>query len=179
MLLARHHGLPSRLLDWTENPLVGLFFASNGYNSDYSDPHGALWCLSPQHLNQVASNSTVRSDVLPMFLDENELAPEDEFLSVYKTSRVVNAIPVEPTPPAAAISIRTTKRIQAQQGVFTIHHADTKPLEEWEDGSPLWRYIVPREAKDLIQDELRRSGVTALTLFPDLDNVAKEAKRGY
>lgn len=179
MLLARHHGLPSRLLDWTENPLVGLFFASDGYDSSFSESNGALWCLSPPHLNQVASNGTMRPDVLPMLLDEEELSPEDEFLTVYKTSRVVNAVPTEPRSPAAAISIRTTKRIQAQLGVFTIHHADTKPLEEWEAGSYVWKYVVPSEAKESILGELRSSGVTALTLFPDLDNAAREAKRGY
>lgn len=179
MLLARHHGLPSRLLDWTENPLVGLFFAAGGYDSSYSQSNGALWCLTPPHLNQVASNHTVRPDVLPMLLDEEDLSPPDEFLTLYKTSRVVNAIAAKPMSPAAAMGIRTTKRIQAQLGVFTIHHADTKPLEEWEDGSHVWKYIVPVEAKLPIREELRRSGVTALTLFPDLDNVAREARRGY
>lgn len=179
MLLARHHGLPSRLLDWTENPLVGLFFASDGYDSRHSESNGALWCLSPPDLNQVASNGTIREDVLPMLLDEEDLSPADEFLTLYKTSRVVSAMTTDSRPPAAAISIRTTKRIQAQLGVFTIHHADAKPLDEWEGASHVWKYVVPSEAKVSIQEELRSSGVTALTLFPDLDNVAREARRGY
>ena len=179
MLVARHHGLPSRLLDWTESPLVGLFFASNGHTSDFCKSNGVLWCLSPPHLNEVASNRTIRTDVLPMLLDEDNLSAEDEFLANYKASRVTDAIPTELRPPAAAMSIRTTKRIQAQLGVFTIHHADATPLENIPDGSHVWKYIVPSESKSDVLTELRVSGVTALTLFPDLDEVAREAMRGF
>lgn len=179
MLLARHHGLPSRLLDWTENALVGLFFATNGYESHHYESDGVLWCLFPARLNEVATNKTIRSDVLPMLLDESEATSEGDFLDVYKTSRLEGPTSTQNIPPAAAISIRTTKRIQAQLGVFTIHHVDTKPLDEWGDGAHVWRYIVPSESKKSILEELRLSGITELTVFPELDNVANEAMRGY
>ena len=178
MLLARHHGLPSRLLDWTENPLVGLYFATDTAEQ-YEKSDGVVWCLSPAELNRIANPAEQSYDVLPMFLDEDELSASDAFLTNYRTSRVRQAVDSVVVAPAAALGIRTTKRIQAQLGVFTIHHADKTPLEEVEHRDHLWKLVIPKEAKAAIRTELQRVGISALTLFPELDNVAVEAKRGY
>src|SRR3990170_6695909 len=51
MFLMRHHGLPSRLMDWSENPLVGLYFATE-HDGQRRKQDGALWCLLPIQLNR-------------------------------------------------------------------------------------------------------------------------------
>jgi hypothetical protein len=68
--------------------------------------------------------------------------------------------------------------MQVQMGVFTIHHANNRtPVEQAiADGTHIWRYKIPQEYKEPIYQELRRVGINKRTLFPDLDNVAREAK---
>jgi hypothetical protein len=43
-LLAQHHGLLTRLLDWTTNPLAALYFAATGE----PDHDGAMYVINPR-----------------------------------------------------------------------------------------------------------------------------------
>ena len=60
----------------------------------------------------------------------------------------------------------------AQLGTFTINHRLHTPLEEIGTSSHVWRWIVPAAAKRKILRELVLLGISALTLFPELDRVA-------
>ena len=180
MFLMRHHNLPSRLLDWTENPLVGLYFAvrpKEGENEPDTAHDGVLWCLLPTHLNRLSLAWPDDDYSLPMFTHhEAEFTrSENDTLDLYLPSKMRALSRKATRPPAAAIAKRTNQRMRAQAAVFTIHHMNDDPLENSGDGKHVWRYKIPSQSKKSIYANLKRMGITERTLFPSLDNVAKEA----
>jgi hypothetical protein len=52
LTLMQHYGAPTRLLDWTTNILVSLYFATDPRGPQ--DKDGALWLLNPLTLNKYA-----------------------------------------------------------------------------------------------------------------------------
>ena len=184
MFLMRHHNLPSRLLDWSENPFVGLYFSVCPRNSGQQPiTDGVLWCLLPIRLNHWALRWPIDSNALPMFTEkeaEYSLLQNEgikNYLPLYVQNVDITKRPLPP--PAAGICPRTNQRMRAQFSVFTIHHADNTPLENVEDGTHIWRYKIPANKKIAIFDELRRIGITRLTLFPELDHVSLEVREPF
>ena len=176
LLLMRHHGLPSRLLDWTESPLVGLYFAlfAARTRSPSPDRDGALWCLLPTQLNQLLN--VPEPSTLPMFNDEERRDySADTVTDLYRPTRLDWRTPY-PITPLAALSIRPSRRIQAQHGVFTIHHVSPSPIEQLGTGSHIWRFLIPKASKPRLIDELQALRINTLSVFPDLDNVAAQAE---
>lgn len=60
--------------------------------------------------------------------------------------------------------------------MFTVHHVSPSPIESIGTGQHIWRFIIPKGSKKDLADELWRLRVNALSVFPDLDNVATQAK---
>jgi len=170
MFLMRHFRAPSRLLDWTESALVGLYFAVEQSADD--DKDGALWMLLPSVLNLLAKiHNDPRDPVdLPRFGSGRPAS-----LNNYLISRVREQ-GGSSIPPIAGFGNRNSERMTAQQGVFTVFHADLKPLEKWHHGQHVWRYSIAKGQKPAIREELRRLGVNRLSIFPELESVSAVAR---
>jgi hypothetical protein len=114
LYIARHHGLPTRLLDWSTNPLKGLFFAVQDFRHD--DKDSVLWVLEasvwmesmerekrstlkdmllvyPPHINERIVAQDGCFTVFPMPPDHGDFVPADETKLVTRTVEFV--IPAE------------------------------------------------------------------------------------
>jgi hypothetical protein len=94
----------------------------------------------------------------------------DDVLDSYLPSRVDKS--PAPLKPVAVMGPRNTPRMAAQLGVFTINHMEHEPIENIAGGKHVWRWIIPASAKKHLLNELALLGISALTLFPELDRVA-------
>jgi FRG domain len=162
----QHHRLPTRLMDWTESPLVALYFAvDEDGNASAATADGALWSLAPFELNKASNFNANHDHDLPAFGDDAHL---DFYLPSKASMQRMTLGPI------AGIGLRNNLRIQAQQGVFTVSHEVSKPLD---GGDPdyLWRYVIPANAKQKIRTELGLLNIGKLALFPELNNVALHA----
>jgi len=167
LFVMQHHGLPTRLLDWTESPLVALYFIVTDNTS--VDRAGALWTLLPLELNKASKFQARFKNDIPGFGDDDHL---DSYLpSKLRSQQAAYG-------PLAAIALRNNPRIQVQQGVFTVSHIELTPLEGDGNAPYLWRYIIPAEAKADIRAELDMLNISKLSLFPELANVSEHA-RGF
>lgn len=177
LFIARHHAVPTRLLDWTESPLIGLYFATHSVGlpgdvarNDAKD--GALWFLLPVDLNRQASIGLAGKRELPIF-EDNDPHLRNYLPSVMASEHTSRLIPI------AGIAVRHSKRMQAQHSVFTVTHRDQSAIESVGDGHHIGRYIIPGSAKSRIRRQLAALRIDRLSVFPELDNVALLARRHY
>jgi hypothetical protein len=168
LFLMQHFGVPTRLLDWSENAQVGLWFALKpGIDLGGDDTESAVWMLDPVSWNRrMLAFQSYKGGVLSPGVDVQ--------LDGYAPGARRDVMNVAP---AALYGTHNSPRIVAQRGVFTIAGKDTKPLEEFADTgdhSELTRILIPAPSRKSMLEELRRMGVTESMIYPDLQGLAQE-----
>lgn len=168
MFYMQHYGIPTNLMDWSESPLVGLYFAVE--DTKYHGDNGALYLLEPTAFNSAASHTVVGQKDIFAFGIDNET---NQYLltQVNLTNKLLK------TPPMAVIGPKNSVRIQAQEGVFIAHHRDLTWMEQnFATCNWAWKHNIPAGAKKNILEELKYLMMDRYSMYPQLDHLADKIK---
>jgi hypothetical protein len=174
LFTAQHHGLPTRLLDWSYSPLVAAHFATLG---DVSDADRVIWQLDWRRIHE-------RFGLRPLafLIDDLEAALRErgidslwDFMAADRLDGGAFACMLEP--PAL------DARITVQSAGFTICSDRSRSFGDFLAAhdllDALTRIVVPAASVELVRDQLDLCGIDERRLFPDLDGVAREVRRYY
>lgn len=178
LFFMQHYLVPTRLLDWTENPLVALYFALTGACGNWAkempeSTDAAVWVLNPGVWNQKALEE--------IGYERGVLTVEDEQLNGHKPGHPLDQMR---TKPVALHGTHNSPRIVAQRGTFVIFGKDTRPMEEicgaldFPTGA-LVKLSIPAESIASLLRSLAKVGITDSLVFPDLQGLALEARREF
>lgn len=170
--LAQHHHVPTRLLDWSESPLVALYFAALDHfdiaGDDRTASDGNVWILNPSGLNEAASEEVLGlSSGIPLLGLDDML---DAWLPFGEAA--------DPLPHCAVIAPRGFPRIVSQAGVFTLS-TQPDPIEALIGPPVLRSVIVPWHAKPAIRRQLGSIGIDDRTVFPELHRLGDRLRGMY
>jgi hypothetical protein len=171
---AQHHGVPTRLLDWTYSPLVAAFFATRP--CDGQDRGRAVWRLDWQKIHRVFRFPSIAlspRDLDALFEPGGHTSP----WQLFSRGREASPFACLVEPPSL------DERIVAQAAVFTMCSDKWAAFDEFLRShglaDALTKYIIPPQTVAKIRDQLDLVGVDERRLFPDLDGVAAAIRRYY
>lgn len=190
--MAQHHGLPTRLLDWTFSPYVALHFATA--NLEKFDRDGVIWVVNfhaaHEHLpadlrhflqaegaqaftvealstqmprrERAAPSHISFHDIVAPLDDFDRLAEDGEFLLFFE-------------PPSI------DERIVNQFALFSVMPNPARAVDDWLARQPDLhrRIIIPAACKWEFRDKLDQCNITERVLFPGLDGLSLWLRRHY
>lgn len=163
LFLEQHYGIPTRLLDWSENPFIALYFA---LSSQEKGKTPCVWELDPIALTRASLNNPglaripePRDNAAQSFLEQlrDPIAPRNDPIAIYAN--------------------HTNPRIVAQRGTFTIFGVGKIPLEKLSYASSCLKcYLIDASVANDLLRKITSIGYTHSVIYPDLSGLGAEIK---
>ncbi len=174
LALAQHHGLQTRLLDWTYSPMVAMHFATEDLNAFGCD--GAVWCLNhrqsntllPDGLREEAENAG--SDVFTAEMLDRVANTLEKFDRLSKSEFVVFLEP-------PSLNARIVNQFALFSAVNHPGHGLNELLGEHPELAK--KIVIPADLKWEVRDKLDQAGITERMLYPGLDGLSRWLSRYY
>lgn len=156
LFLAQHYGLPTRLLDWTDNPLIGLWFACQ----EEQEFDGCVYTIKAEkdHLQEDDRlNFDIFADKKTNFTENQEKQADEKNHSLI-------------------IPDYTNRRFLNQKGMFLwFKYPDISISKEQLKPS----FIISKKHKKDILKELSNIGINEAFVYPDLEHLCENIKNEY
>jgi len=181
LALAQHHGLPTRLLDWTFSPFVALHFVTEKFDLFQTD--GIVWCIDfvelrrflPKALNDILEQNG--ASVFAAWMLDQYAPTLEEFDRKVKEAGTECVLFLEPP--------SLDERIVNQSALFSMMSSPSLQLEEWlyeherENPKICRKIVIPASLKWEVRDKLDMANITERVMFPGLDGLSAYLRRYY
>ncbi len=154
LVLAQHHGLPTRLLDWTLSPLIAAYFAAEKMGAHARKPDE-----NPEDYLPAIYAAPIPDNPDGQDLSEFEIFPGRGYGNY---DRVIFPPHISP-------------RITAQKALLTIHQQPTSAY----DPPELEKVVISKKFSAVLKRMLINFGISRATLFPGLDGIAADLAWDY
>jgi hypothetical protein len=174
LALAQHHGLQTRLLDWTYSPLVAAHFVTENLNAYHCD--GVIWCVNHRESNRFlpealrTSLEAAGADVFTADMLDSVCRSLEDLESLSDRDYVIFL-----EPPSL------DARIVNQFALFSLMSRASCTMDAWllEHAGVARKIVVPAGLKWEVRDKLDQAGITERMLYPGLDGIARWLSRYY
>lgn len=174
LTLAQHHGLPTRLMDWTFSPYIAMHFATTDPRS--FDIDAVIWAVDYVRVHQelpAILRRELEREGADLFTVEmlDRVAPSLEKLEDLNKQPLLFFL----EPPS--ISERVINQYALLSGLTRAKGR----VDHWlaEHPEMYVRYIIPAHLKWEIRDKLDQANITERVLFPGLDGLSRWLRRHY
>lgn len=169
--LAQHYGLETRLLDWTQDIDIAIYFAihqepilSEEEKNKEESQYVAIWSLNTSVAQNIPSLNIIR----PAYSGNPNLAAQKGLFTYWKEEGL--------SLDSKHINMEVLQRETVTKPLNELieeHSQKNKNSEVY-----MRRYLIPRKDRSVLYEYIEKRNITAATLFPGYDGVVRSLKEG-